>query len=444
MRLLLNPPSIDLPVSISSMRAPQIALSSLLVAVATWWAASVLYQPTTSPSSLRQTAFNKPHDRGKPPVRFVEYKRLDYGRDDVICVVPPANKGLWSPKQRIVFWAEDALLPCRVFTADVQTMGGERVVFWNLLKNFVDLNYEVITIQSYHRDALADTLTRIASSSAAMPFVVGNGYAMEPAWFPSWYPSCRMMAFAYWPVIKSFMDPSRYLTAVPDSPANTFLGYVTEECPASTEDVPPKAVIAATDFVGVLWGKSCEYYDPAYMKQDLMWPAETYAKLFGRVPTLKLFAFVKEENCDKLPASVVNLGSVPRRQFFAVLSKAHFFLGQGHPRDGPSAFDAVACGATYINPITRSVMKPWENVHHRRLHLNRSDVEEVMRISSQHIPSEYFGPPHVYHVYNETDLFNAIDEIRKRPPGRQRWIPPPMRRSEYVERIKKIFNDDNC
>jgi hypothetical protein len=104
---------------------------------------------------------------------------------------------------------------------------------------------------------------------------------------------------------------------------------------------------------GLLWGKQADYWTPQLPVVTAILdrfqrgsPLSDTTKLEGR---LCIVTNIPPKVFGSHPG-VVSLGPVPKEEWHAVLRSACFLLGAGRPLAGPSAIEAMAHGATFINP----------------------------------------------------------------------------------------------
>ncbi len=164
---------------------------------------------------------------------------------------------------------------------------------------------------------------------------------------PSWrvrvaHPNVFAFAFFGAASHPSGLPPSRFLTAYPyPTLKNTFLGFVSSmpsaAAPGELPTPPPGGRPGGR--LGVVWGKRRSYFDG---REPLL------AALAAEFPELDLVAALAEG--EPAVPGVRDLGPLPPPAWRALLRAAAFLLGLGHPLAGPSALDALAAGAAYIDP----------------------------------------------------------------------------------------------
>jgi hypothetical protein len=197
--------------------------------------------------------------------------------------------------------------------------------------------------------------------------------------------------------------PDRILTAF-GSPWNTALGYFLN--PTEFADVNAKAVTRGDQ--GVIWGKDPKHFNKlgTMLKQ-----------VADEVP---LMATARKKVFEH--SSIHWLGHQTRSSWLLLLAQSHFLLGMGNPLLGPSAIDAVACGAVYINPMYgHPVRETFKSQHDYAL--------------------DKIGEPRVC-SYMEGDAKGALACVRKAMDPKRRAqvdIPEWFQWENYVTRVQDIF-----
>ena len=234
----------------------------------------------------------------------------------------------------------------------------------------------------------------------------------------------NVFAFAFFGAAShpSGLPAHRFLTAYPYEFNNTFLGFVSAMPPADAPGelgtpAPAPALANGTGVrLGVVWGKRRSYFDG---REDLL------AGLAAAFPELDLVAALAAGEPD-VPG-VRNLGPLPPPAWRALLRSAAFLLGLGHPLGGPSALDALAAGAAYIDPA----------------HLTPPD--RYPHFESQHpYLRRRVGPPRVCPV----DLADraAVHECVRAAlraagaGGRAPFVPPDFRAGPYLRRLVRVLD----
>jgi Glycosyltransferase family 18 len=106
---------------------------------------------------------------------------------------------------------------------------------------------------------------------------------------------------------------------------------------------------------GVVWGKKPEY---ALGRERWLAAAAALAPLHTTLPA----------SAGLAPLNLVSHGHLDTKEWAELLGSASFFLGLGDPLLGPSALDAVAAGAVFINPVfsagnVRAELQAWGSQH---------------------------------------------------------------------------------
>ncbi|KAL9651034.1 hypothetical protein ABK040_012778 [Willaertia magna] len=138
----------------------------------------------------------------------------------------------------------------------------------------------------------------------------------------------------------------------------------------------------------LIWGKELKYFH----NQKVINFLKNLNSKFNNEITI--YATVKD-NLDHLPF-IKNLGVLNKENWLKSLQKAHFVIGLGDPVIGPTAFDAISCGAIFLNPIFDQP---------RTLY----GMNKELTLSNQHpYAEEFIGLPYVIPFRFE---MNSLDEI---------------------------------
>ena len=200
------------------------------------------------------------------------------------------------------------------------------------------------------------------------------------------------------------VSPERVLTAF-GSPWNTALGYFLDIHEFETS----QNMHSDRARQGVIWGKDPKHFS----KLDKL--------LRGIASTVPLVATARRKVFEA--HGIEWRGHQTRQSWLRLLTQSQFMIGMGNPLLGPSAIDAIACGAVYINPIYSSPMR---------------DI-----FKSQHdYAAEKIGEPMVC-SYPEGDVEAAMACVKKAiDPAREARIAIPewFQWPNYVARVKEIFD----
>lgn len=199
------------------------------------------------------------------------------------------------------------------------------------------------------------------------------------------------------------VPPSRVLTAF-GSPWNTFLGFYKDE--PSEADVT--AIAMKKRAQGVIWGK-----DPKHFKGR--------EEMLRRIAeSVQLISTCQQRQTFSGAAKITWRGHQTASSWLSLLQESRFLLGLGDPLLGPSAIDAVAAGAMYINPIYDA---PVRDIHH-----------------SQHdFAEKEIGFPQVCSVKlsNISGVMRCIDYAMNNPITPV--VPLKLTKDAYMQRVKQIF-----
>ncbi|WVQ82380.1 hypothetical protein IAT38_004508 [Cryptococcus sp. DSM 104549] len=192
---------------------------------------------------------------------------------------------------------------------------------------------------------------------------------------------------------------------------------------------------------GIILGKKKEYFDPDYIGH--MWkgvlpgaidamPSE-HNETSGEDVEFELIAtggrkIEEGETPDVLYESKIhNLGPKPQKEWYQTVASSKFMLGLGRPWLSPSPYDALCFGVPFINPIIE-----WDS----------NDPSDWTKWNTQHQALRTIPPPFVYHVQagNEEQLAGAFKAALENPI--KPYIPPAMRKSSVMERVRGLVETD--
>nr|CAG4711789.1 unnamed protein product [Naegleria fowleri] len=133
----------------------------------------------------------------------------------------------------------------------------------------------------------------------------------------------------------------------------------------------------------LVWGKEPRYFTKP-VKDFLSRLHSTFA------PNIAIHTTLKSMDHPILPF-IVNHGIKGIEEWKSLLRSVHFVIGIGDPVVGPTAMDAISCGAIFLNPV----------YDHERV-LN--NLNGWFKLKNQHpYVQQYIGPPYSfqYHLSNE-------------------------------------------
>lgn len=215
----------------------------------------------------------------------------------------------------------------------------------------------------------------------------------------------RVFALAFFGMGAGHMSglPSRrFLAAYPyPSMNNTFLGYMVA--------APPPPAVAPR--LGVIWGKLRSYFAG---REPLL------VALASAFPELELVTTLADGE-PPLGGRVRNLGPLPSAEWRALLGNAVFLLGLGHPLGGPSALDALAAGAVYIDPSHNP--PPAAQPHFHSQHPYLRGHPRVCSVDLQDHASVFACVAHALNASTRTA-----------------YVPPDFTRAAYLRRLERLLD----
>jgi protein O-GlcNAc transferase len=266
---------------------------------------------------------------------------------------------------------------------------GERIVREGLTAALEELGYVVTTADS---DNAMEELTRGESSNSYDlfffdPWTVQGRDSRPRAYLAGKEDRLFILAFFGWDPAAGGLLPllpqSHVLTAFPPSAmfaANTFLGFV--------QPLPPPAgagVQSARRIDGVVWAKNGNYLTGrADLLQNLLEHPrllESGMRLHFVLDNSHAASFFSAAP-DAVRRRLVWHGHLPSAEWHALLRSSAFLIGLGNPLLGPSALDALAAGAVYIDPDYSGGVQP-------------SDMQYSVLGSQHPYLRSAVGPPHV-------------------------------------------------
>ena len=133
----------------------------------------------------------------------------------------------------------------------------------------------------------------------------------------------------------------RVLTAYPCESGSSFLGFVVEP---NAQALADRAAGQRKRASGVVWGKRHEYLAG---REAMLAALATQVQLHFVVARGDAAAAALAQAQS---SQAVFHGAVNRDEWRSLLADARFLLGLGNPLLGPSAMDALAAGAMYLDP----------------------------------------------------------------------------------------------
>ncbi|KNC52336.1 uncharacterized protein AMSG_08305 [Thecamonas trahens ATCC 50062] len=184
-----------------------------------------------------------------------------------------------------------------------------------------------------------------------------------------------------------------------------------EDIDRELADLPPRFAL--------IYGKDAKYFATA---------RNAIASVARKIPLVSTARNAR----GRLPPGVITLGVVSKPAWRALLARASFVLGMGHPVIGPTVFDAWSVGTPFINP---TFAKPFQLADNTR-----------WALASQHPPAVDLAPPgyiHTLDINNAATLANAVDTILAR--GRlQPFVPPDYTTAGVATAIDATLRADYC
>ena len=223
-------------------------------------------------------------------------------------------------------------------------------------------------------------------------------------------------------------DTKQFWTFYPDTPDNTFLGFIVPQVNNNTRQTGNNKNIA------VVYGKLAQ---SLYSQRHNIPLLQMVSEFFEVHSTFR-------EAHPHLPENIINHGFLNSNDLALLLQRAKLFVGLGYPYDGPGPFEALAEGAVFLQHKF-STPKSRENDRF-------FDGKPTSRaITSQHSYLEkYIGEPYVYTIdTTDADLVRStlikILKSRPLPP----FIPYEFTSTGFLERLavtlarQEICDGDN-
>ncbi|KAI6660443.1 Alpha-1,6-mannosylglycoprotein 6-beta-N-acetylglucosaminyltransferase B-like [Oopsacas minuta] len=127
-------------------------------------------------------------------------------------------------------------------------------------------------------------------------------------------------------------DTKQFWTFYPDTPDNTFLGFVVPQ----SNTIPTRTVTNRN--IAVVYGKLA---DSLYNQRHNVPLLQMVSEFFEVHSTFR-------EGYTHLPDNIINHGFLKSNDFAMLLGRAKLFIGLGYPYDGPGPFEALAEGAIFL------------------------------------------------------------------------------------------------
>lgn len=214
---------------------------------------------------------------------------------------------------------------------------------------------------------------------------------------------------------KRHLDLKRVLTPYPFDEYNTAINVLAEQL--------PKDEWLTREDTGVLWAKNTKYVEGKHHILEWVTNHMPLHTSFGSGSTTS--GILNDQT------RFIHHGFTDRHLFFQRMTSSRFLLGVGEPIDGPTALEAIAHGAAFINakldpPLVFDKEKPTSRPY-----------------TSQHPFAATFGEPYVYtiDVNNRTAIDEVMEKIRRTPPKpfRHQFNSPDF----YVENLRRIFGEEH-
>lgn len=208
-------------------------------------------------------------------------------------------------------------------------------------------------------------------------------------------------------------------TKFPDSKALDYTTFRRNQCLSYTIDdgtwsyLPVPSPLPMKQRIGLLWGKDFKYFaGKGAILQHLL-----------SVSDLKIFSSLRLNN-----PRIEQLGHLPHSEWVGFLKQTAFLVGLGDPVLGPSALEAIAYGAVYINPVDRYAFE------------TRSGGVRENSWTTQHpFALDEIGYPYVcnYSLQHPESIVDCVEHALSvnLPP----YVHSEYTRSRHLKRVKSIF-----
>ena len=244
------------------------------------------------------------------------------------------------------------------------------------------------------------------------PFLAGRERALFVLSFFDWAPAAAgLPTVAQAHVLTAYPDDDGGSGGVGASGSgSTFLGFVVEENPAARG--------ANKSSSGVVWGKRAAYLEGR----------EVMLGALAAEVQLDFVVAAGEDGAARAAAPAGRFhGALRRDEWLSLLASSRFLLGLGNPLLGPSAMDALAAGAMYIDPA-------YDGARTRPL------VAMSRPFASQHpYLRRRVGAPHVCEVADVTRLDAVLSCVRRALETRlEPFVDPDFTRAALLRRVRAI------
>ena len=226
-------------------------------------------------------------------------------------------------------------------------------------------------------------------------------------------------SYAKW----NFEDTKQFWTFYPDTPDNSFLGFVI----AQYNTGPVESV---SRNIAVVYGKLTQ---SLYYQKHNIPLLQMVSEFFEVHSTFR-------ESDPHLPDNIINHGFLKSNELTLLLRKAKLFVGLGYPYDGPGPFEALAEGTAFLQ-------HRFNTPKNRENDKFFSGKPTSRAITSQHTYLErYVGEPYVYTIdtTNAEAVRSTLIKILKTDPLPP-FIPYEFTSIGFLERLAILLRrQDTC
>lgn len=209
-------------------------------------------------------------------------------------------------------------------------------------------------------------------------------------------------------------DTKQFWTFYPDTPDNTFLGFIVPQVNTNTRQTENSKNIA------VVYGKQAQ---SLYNQRHNIPLLQMVSEFFEVHSTFR-------ETHPHLPENIINHGFLKSNELVSLLQRAKLFVGLSYPYDGPGPFEALAEGAVFLQ---HKFSTP-KNRENDKFFSGKPTNREI---TSQHSYLEkYVGEPYVYTIdTTDAELVRStlikILKSRHLPP----FVPYEFTATGFLERL---------
>nr|XP_019043734.1 hypothetical protein I302_08315 [Kwoniella bestiolae CBS 10118]OCF22664.1 hypothetical protein I302_08315 [Kwoniella bestiolae CBS 10118] len=234
----------------------------------------------------------------------------------------------------------------------------------------------------------------------------------------------RVLSFWYWDDPANPLGTQFTLSPSPRN-SNHFLSYSIEptcrrlpSLPTASRSDPPQAYLLA---------KQMHYLEDS---TAFSWTLEALVGLQEEYG-IRVIGGMTDDDEDTAKrvkeVGIVNLGKLPKLEFYGQLAKSFVFIGVGRPRISPSPWDALCMGVPFINPILT-----WDE----------EDPQNRTKWHAQQWHMTDLEPPYVYsvHAHDLHGLSEAVGEALANPI--ESYIPDYMRFEFACHRTAEMVEGD--